>query len=87
MADGPRPKRRASGRETGRRIRLEAAIWHALDELLRDQGRSIDDLAAEAFRDLLRKHRRPQSLLEALRQSARQLPANDRAPPRTRKSS
>jgi hypothetical protein len=87
MADGPKRKHRASGPEVGRRIRQEPGIWHALDGLAGDEGRSIDDLAAEAFRDLLRKHRRPQSLIEALRESARQHPANDREPPRARKSS
>jgi hypothetical protein len=38
-------------------------------------------LADEAFVDLLRKHQRPTSLKEALRESARRLPANDDMPP------
>ena len=39
--------------------------------------KSLQDLADEAFRDLLRKHGRPATLKEALRESARRLPAND----------
>jgi predicted transcriptional regulator len=69
----------------GRRIELRPETWHALDALARDESRSVHSLAAEAFTDLLRKHRRPRSLLEALRESARQHPANDHAPPRTKR--
>jgi predicted transcriptional regulator len=70
----------------GRRIELGPETWHALDALARDESRSVHSLAEEAFTDLLRKHRRPRSLLQALRESARQHPANDREPPRvTRK--
>jgi len=71
----------------GRRIELRPETWHALDELSRDTGRSVHSLADEAVGDLLRKHRRPRSLLEALRESARQHPANDRDPPRVRRRS
>jgi hypothetical protein len=39
--------------------------------------KSLQELADEAFADLLRKHGRPSSLKEALRDSARRLPAND----------
>jgi hypothetical protein len=61
--------------------------WRALDELSQESGRSIASLAEEAFADLLKKHRRPRSLLEALRASARQHPANDLDPPRARRRS
>ena len=43
--------------------------------------KSLQELADEAFRDLLRKHNRPVTLKEALRQSARRLPPNDDATP------
>ncbi len=43
--------------------------------------KSLQELADEAFRDLLRKHQRPVTLKDALRQSARRLPANDDAAP------
>jgi hypothetical protein len=44
----------------------------------------LQDLADEAFRDLLKKHRRPVSLKEMLRESARSQPANEHAPHRRR---
>jgi hypothetical protein len=43
--------------------------------------KSLQELADEAFRDLLRKHRRPVTLKEALRESTRRHPANDDSVP------
>jgi hypothetical protein len=54
-----------------RRIDLTAQTWHALDALSYETGRPVSDLADEAFADLFTKHRRPRSLREALRDSAR----------------
>jgi hypothetical protein len=54
--------------------------------LARELGCSVRSLADEAFGDLLKKHRRPVSLREALRASARLHPANDQHPPRSRRS-
>jgi hypothetical protein len=62
-------------------IEFAPEIWLALDLLAKDTGRSLQDLAEEAFADLLGKYHRPASLKEALRESARRLPANDDAPP------
>jgi hypothetical protein len=62
-------------------IAFAPEIWHALALLAIDSHRSIQSLADEAFLDLLRKHNRPTSLKEALRESARRLPANDDMPP------
>jgi len=87
MADGAKRRRRRSEPEVGRQIKLSAETWHALDGLSRDEDRSVHSLAEEAFRDLLKKHRRPRSLREALRESARQYPANDHEPPRARRTS
>ena len=39
--------------------------------------KDLQELADEAFRDLLKKHGSPSSLKDALRQSTRQIPAND----------
>jgi hypothetical protein len=61
-------------------IEFTPEIWLALDLLAKDLGTSVQALADEAFADLLRKHRRPTSLKEALRESARRLPANDDTP-------
>jgi hypothetical protein len=52
--------------------------WHALHRLSLDSLRSLQELADEAFGDLLKKHRRPVTLREALKESVRMQPANDR---------
>lgn len=63
-----------------RRIEFDADTWFALDRLSKDRMASIQELAEEAFRDLLKKHRRPTTLKEMLRESIRSHPANDRGP-------
>ena len=60
-----------------RRIEFDAETWHVLHKLSLDSMKSLQDLADEAFRDLLKKHRRPTTLKEMLRESARAHPAND----------
>ena len=67
-----------------RRIEFDAATFAALDRLARDRMSTIQELAEEAFRDLLKKHRRPTTLKEMLRESARSYPANDHHPPARR---
>jgi hypothetical protein len=62
-------------------IEFRPEIWRALVLLARDSGKNLEALADEAFTDLLRKYRRPLSLKDALRESARRLPANDDVPP------
>ena len=62
-------------------IEFAPELWLALEMLAKDTGRSVQELADEAFADLLGKYQRPASLKEALRESARRLPANDDAPP------
>jgi hypothetical protein len=62
-----------------RRISFDAGTYAALDRLARDRMASLQELADEAFRDLLKKHRRPTTLKEMLRQSVRAHPANDAA--------
>jgi hypothetical protein len=54
----------------GKRVQIDAETWQALDLLARDRMMDFQELADEAFRDLLRKHGRPTELLSALRQSA-----------------
>jgi hypothetical protein len=61
-----------------RRIELSAQTWHALDVLSWETERPLNDLAEEAFSDLFKKHRRPRSLREALREALR---VNDRRQP------
>ena len=43
----------------GKRGQFDDETWHALDLLARDRMQDFQELADEAFRDLLQKHRRP----------------------------
>ena len=70
-----------------RRIEFDAESYNALDRLAKDRMATIQELADEAFRDLLKKHRRPTTLQEMLQESVRSHPANDQRPlPRKRTS-
>jgi hypothetical protein len=51
-------------------IEFDAPTWHALNLLTRGSMKSFQELADEAFRDLLHKHGRPTDLKSALRESA-----------------
>jgi hypothetical protein len=66
-------------------IEFDQETWHALQLLGRDSMKTLQELADEAFADLLRKHGRPSTLKEALRASARRLPANDEREPGKRR--
>jgi hypothetical protein len=54
----------------GKRIQLDDETRVALDLLARDQMKTFQELADEAFADLLKKHNRPVDLKDALRRSA-----------------
>jgi predicted DNA-binding ribbon-helix-helix protein len=54
----------------GKRVQFDDATWQALDLLARDRMMDFQELADEAFGDLLKKHGRPTDLKSALRQSA-----------------
>jgi hypothetical protein len=54
----------------GKRVQFDDETWQALDLLARDRMATFQELADEAFADLLRKHGRPTDLKSALRQSA-----------------
>lgn len=72
---------------TRKLIEFDAETWQALRLLSSDSLKSLQDLVDEAFADLLRKHGRPVSLREALRESARRLPANDAGARRKKRGS
>ena len=55
-------------------VEFDAETWQALDLLGRESMKTFQELADEAFRDLLHKHGRPTDLKAALRQSARSTP-------------
>jgi hypothetical protein len=79
-----RPGSAPPARQIGKRVAFDPATWHALDLYARDSMKSFQELADEAFADLLKKHQRPTDLKEALRQSTQRFGANDnpgRKPP------
>jgi hypothetical protein len=54
----------------GKRVQFDDETWQQIDLLAHDQMKDFQELADEAFRDLLKKHGRPTDLKEALRRSA-----------------
>jgi len=76
----PDPIRRAA--QVRKLIAFDAETWHALRLLSGDSMKSLQELADEAFGDLLKKHGRPVTLQQALRESLRRQPANDPRPKR-----
>jgi hypothetical protein len=54
----------------GKRVQFDEDTWRQLDLLSHDQMKDFQELADEAFRDLLKKHGRPVDLKDALRRSA-----------------
>jgi hypothetical protein len=53
----------------GKRVQIDDATWHALARLAKDRMQDFQELADEAFADLLAKHGRPTDLKTALRRS------------------
>ena len=56
----------------GKRVQFHEETWQELRLLAAESMKSFQELADEAFNDLLKKHGRPASLKEALRRSAGQ---------------
>jgi len=71
----------------GKRLQIDDETWTALDLLARDRMMDFQELADEAFRDLLRKHNRPLDLKSALRQSAGERASVHRFPKKPRQRS
>ena len=71
-ARGPRTKREQMKRMSRCRAAcdIDDETWTVLDLLARDRMATFQELADEAFADLLKKHGRPVGLKAALRQSA-----------------
>jgi len=53
----------------GKRVQFDDDTWTALDTVMRDKDKSFQDLADEAFADLLKKYRQPVGLKAALKES------------------
>jgi hypothetical protein len=67
------PSTPAAKQDKARRklVEFDEETWAALDVLARDRLASFQELADEAFRDLLHKHHRPVGLRAALKESVK----------------
>ena len=63
----------------GKRVQFDDETWAAVNLLRQERRRSFQQLADEAFRDLLQKHHRPADLKTQLKESAG-LASNTHAP-------
>jgi hypothetical protein len=63
------PPRRAAGAAPRKLVAFDSETWHAIDLLGKDSFMTFQELADEAFRDLLRKHGRPVELRDQLKRS------------------
>ena len=68
MARAPSPKQENVRRKL---VEFDEETWAALEVLARDRMGSFQELADEAFWDLLRKHHRPVGLRAALKESVK----------------
>jgi hypothetical protein len=85
VAGGAHMAARSTGPGRRRKIvEIDEETWQALDVLARDRLASFQELADEAFRDLLRKHHRPVGLRAALKASAKGDAGAPGAKPRSR---
>jgi hypothetical protein len=64
----------------GKRVQFDQQTWIAIDLLARDSMRDFQEIADEAFADLLKKHGRPVDLKTALRQSVGDIEKRPAAP-------
>ncbi|HEX2447737.1 MAG TPA: hypothetical protein VHK26_06075 [Methyloceanibacter sp.] len=53
----------------GKRVQFDDDTWQAIDAVARGKGKSFQDLADEAFKDLLKKYHQPVGLKAALKES------------------
>jgi hypothetical protein len=82
LAKGPDPRKPAGA--IRKVVEFDAETWYALRLLSGDSMKSLQELAGEAFADLLKKHGQPVTLRQALKESLRRQPANDPSPKRKR---
>jgi hypothetical protein len=53
----------------GKRVQFDDDTWQAIEAVARESGSSFQELAEEAFKDLLKKHKQPVGLKAALKES------------------
>ena len=83
----PTPQKAPTPDTVGKRVQFDQETWQTLDLLARDRMTTFQELADEAFRDLIKKHGRPMDLRDAFRKSARAIAANESSPSETRPAS
>jgi hypothetical protein len=59
-----------------KQIQFDNDVYLALQQLANDRMATFQELADEAFADLLKKHKRPVGLADALKQSAAETRGN-----------
>ena len=64
----------------GKRVQFDDETWQAIVAVADDTGKAFQELAEEAFADLLKKHKQPVGLKASLKESIR-----ERQPARGRK--
>jgi hypothetical protein len=62
----------------GKRVQFDDQAWQAVQAVMRDRGKSFQQLADEAFADLLKKHKQPVGIMAALEESV----GSPKPPPR-----
>lgn len=63
------PVAKGCQRMVGKRVQFDDATWNAINLLRQERRRSFQQLADEAFRDLLDKHGQPTKLKDQLKGS------------------
>jgi hypothetical protein len=66
----------------GKRVQFDDQAWEAVQAVMRDRGKSFQQLADEAFADVLRKHKQPVGIMASLRESVQPRARPKRKKPR-----
>jgi len=53
----------------GKRVQFDDETWQAIDAVASQQGKSFQEIAGEALKDLLKKHHQPVGLKAPLKKS------------------
>jgi hypothetical protein len=63
--------RREDKASAGERVQIDEETWHALEVLRRDKMATFQELMDQAVSDFLKKHHRPVTLKQALKERAK----------------
>jgi hypothetical protein len=66
----------------GKRVQFDDQAWEAVQAVMRDRGKSFQQLADEAFADVLKKHKQPVGIMASLRGSVQTRSRPKRKKPR-----